>query len=268
MKVLDSVPQNLAAAIFTKNLVRCLMNQLAVEDRYLHRMATKAAKAIQARVAKTPEFAAAAVSGLMGPSGAINFDQITKSKTIEKIVTEADLTALKQIIPLFEGFIENPGVDDSKVAASNRQLLANLLLSVVRSRSSTKDADPQDLEETMKSVLLVLVRFAYFENKSDNESGRTAPNPQLAEATQDLFRNRIMSCLNTLITNRSSPGTLPYNVVRNIYETDRDGESGKFVIEMDDSIRESVDSAFKTLKKIAHKVAPTPFLSTCSLDSV
>lgn len=257
MKALDNAPQNLAAATFTKNLVRCLMNQLAVEDRYLHRMATKAAKAIQARVAKTPEFAAAAVSGLMGPSGAINFDQITKSKTIEKIVTEADHTALKQIIPLFEGFIANPGVDDSKVAASNRQLLANLFLSIVRSRSSsTKDTtDPADLEETMKSILLVLVRFAYFQETGGRESDRSAPKPQLTEATQDLFRNRIMSCLNTLITNRKNPSALPYNVVRKIYETDRDGDSGKFVIEMDDSIRESVDSAFKTLKKIAHKVA-------------
>lgn len=239
------------------------MNQMAVEDRYLHRMATKAAKAIQARVAKTPEFAAAAVSGLMETSGAVNFDQITKSKTIEKIVTEADLTALKEIVPLFEGLVANPGVDDSKVAASNRQLLANLLLSIVRSQSSsTKDTSAEDLEKTMKSILLVLVRFSYFEDKGDRESGRAAPKPQLTQATQDLFRNRIMSCLNTLINNRSSPGTLPYSVVRNIYETDRAAESGKFVIEMDDSIRESVDAAFKTLKKIAHKVNPLSALAS------
>ncbi|KAK2754662.1 DNA-directed DNA polymerase [Arachnomyces sp. PD_36] len=253
MKVLDSAPEQLAAATFTKNLMRCMMNQMAVEDRYLHRMALKAAKAIQTRVAKTREFAAAAVTGLMGPSGAINFDQITKSKTIEKIISDADLASLKEIIPLFEGFIANPGVDDSKLAASNRQLIANLLLSVVRSQSSNKGTDPEDLEDVMKSILLVLVRFSYFVDEGDSETGRSAPKPQLTQATQELFRSRIMSCLNTLINNRSSPGTLPYTVVRNIYEKERAEGSGKFVIEMDDNIRESVDSAFKTLKKIAHK---------------
>ena len=107
--------------------MRCLTNQLAVEDRYLHRMAVKAAKAIQGRVSKEPGFAAVAIRGLMGTSGTLNFDQATKTKTVEKIVAEANHEALEEIVPFFEKLIQKPGTTDEKTAASNRQFVAGLL---------------------------------------------------------------------------------------------------------------------------------------------
>ena len=88
--------------------MRCLTNQLAVEDRYLHRMAVKAAKAIPGRVSKEPGFAAVAIRGLIGTSGTLNFDQATKTKTVEKIVAEADHEALEEIVPFFEQLIRSP----------------------------------------------------------------------------------------------------------------------------------------------------------------
>ncbi|GAB1202977.1 hypothetical protein APSETT445_001601 [Aspergillus pseudonomiae] len=251
VKVLNESPLPLASLVFTKNLVRCLTNQLAVEDRYLHRMATKAAKTIQTRVSKEPEFAAASISGLMGSAGSVNFDQVTKTKTVEKIVVEANSDALKQIVPLFEKLIACPGTSDSKAAASSRQFLAGLLLSIVRSRASASDESEESSKEVLEHILFTFVRFAYFVEKDGESRGQTAAEPALTQQTQELFRSRINSCLNSLIANQKYTTDLPYAVVRKIRDAAKSEEYGKFIIAMDDTLQDSVKGAFKSLKKLS-----------------
>ena len=159
--------------------MRCLANQLAVEDRYLHRMAVKAAKAIQTRVSREPEFAAVAIRGLMGTSGTLNFDQATKTKTVEKIVAEANHEALEEIVPFFEKLIQNPGTTDEKTSATNRQFVAGLLLSIVRSKASATEGDSENLQASLEQILSIFVRFAYF---MDTGKGPSAPEPALSSA--------------------------------------------------------------------------------------
>ncbi|KKZ67854.1 DNA polymerase phi subunit [[Emmonsia] crescens] len=253
-KTMNEAPPHLAALVFTKNLMRCFMNQLAVEDRYLHRIATKALKSIQARVGREPEFIVAAINGLMGTTGAVNFDQITKTKTVERMISAVTADCLKEIIPLFEHMIARPGMDDVKAAASTRQQLTGHLLSVVRTQASAINTTASDdLQSSIESVLLLLARFAYFVPDENNKDRQTLPEPPVTEATQELFRNRMMSCLNIVISGRKSPAAVPYAVVRKIHEMDAEGDWGKFVIEMSDDIKESVASALKTLKKLTHK---------------
>ncbi|KAL2870992.1 DNA-directed DNA polymerase POL5 [Aspergillus lucknowensis] len=247
IKVLNEHNLQLASLVFTKNLVRCLTNQLAVEDRYLHRMAVKATKAIQARVSKEPEFAAASVKGLMGSAGSINFDQVTKTKTVEKIVSEANVEALNQILPLFEQLIASPGTSESKAAASSRQVLAGLLLSMVRSRVSASDAADQASEAALERVLVIFARFAYF----TSEEKKGGVQPPLTQQTQELFRSRINSCLNSIIAAQKHATTLPYAIVRKIRDAAKSEEYGKFIIAMDDVLKESVKGAFKALKKLS-----------------
>ncbi|KAE8412399.1 DNA polymerase phi-domain-containing protein [Aspergillus pseudocaelatus] len=251
VKVLNESPLPLASLVFTKNLVRCLTNQLAVEDRYLHRMATKAAKTIQTRVSKEPEFAAASINGLMGSAGSVNFDQVTKTKTVEKIVVEANLDALKQIVPLFEKLVACPGTSDSKAAASSRQFLAGLLLSIVRSRASASDESEEGAKEVLEHILFTFVRFAYFVEKDGGSRDQTAAEPALTQQTQELFRSRINSCLNSLIANQKYATDLPYAVVRKIRDVAKSEEYGKFIIAMDDTLQDSVKGAFKSLKKLS-----------------
>ncbi|KAJ5506218.1 DNA polymerase V [Penicillium expansum] len=242
----DGGPQQ-ASQIFTKNLMRCLTNQLAVEDRYLHRMAVKVAKAIQARVSKEPEFAAAAIRGLMGTSGTLNFDQATKTKTVEKIVAEANYEALEEIVPFFEQLIQNPGTTEEKTAASNRQFVAGLLLSIVRSKASANEDDAEDLQASLEQILSIFVRFAYF---MDAGKGSTAPEPPLSSATQELLRNRINS---SLFPTKKFAATLPYAVVKQIRDAAKSGEFGKFIIAIDEKLSESVKAAFKSLKKLSSR---------------
>lgn len=229
------------------------MNQLAVEDRYLHRMAAKSAKSIQARVSKEPQFAAAAINGLMGSTGSVNFDQVTKTKTVEKIAVEANLDALKKIVPLLEKLITKPGTDDSKAAASSRQFLANLLMSIVRSRVSTQDNE-DGIQAVLEHILTIFVRYAYF-TPTETEKG---PRPAVTPQTQELFRSRINSCLNSLIASQKYAATLPYAAIRRIRDAAKSEEYGKFIINIEGDLGDSVKAAFKSLKKMVSHFQP-PF---------
>lgn len=261
-KILNEGSSKQASHIFTKNLVRCLTNQLAVEDRYLHRMAVKVSKAIQARVTKEPSFAAAAVRGLMGSSGAVNFDQATKTKTIEKIVADANQEALGEIIPIFEELLRRPGTSDEKVAASNRHIIAGLLLSVVRSKASTGNADSEeDYQSILEQILSIFVRFAYFMMNTGDPA--TAPEPVLSQTTQELLRSRINSALNSLLASQTYASTIPYAVVKQIRDAAKSEEYGKFIILVDEKLQESVKTAFKSLKKLASKVIKAIHTSSC-----
>jgi DNA polymerase phi len=88
-KFLDSFGpehKSLVKDLFTRNLMSCLMNQAAQEDRYLHLAATKTLKAIEQKVEKLPELLVPVLKELLGKHGAYNFDQRTKSKTVERLV--------------------------------------------------------------------------------------------------------------------------------------------------------------------------------------
>ncbi|TPX26004.1 DNA-directed DNA polymerase [Coccidioides immitis] len=228
------------------------MNQLSVEDRYLHRIAQKAAKSIQARGATDPEFITPALRGLMGSAGAVNFDQVTKTKTVEKLIGDGSVDGLEQAVPFLEDLITKPGVDDAKVAGSRRQQLATLLNSIVKSLS-IKSSSPDDLDSTIKRVMLVVARFAYFVPVESSKNKATVPDPPITSSTQEFFRNKISSCLNMVVAGRKNASTIACQVVQSIHDMNENGEYGKFVIEMGEEISGSVDSAFKILKKIQHK---------------
>jgi len=73
-------------ALFSKNLMRCLINQSAKEDRYLHRAATKSLKIVEGIVEMEPTALLPILEELLGKNGAYDFDQQTHLSTVEKIL--------------------------------------------------------------------------------------------------------------------------------------------------------------------------------------
>lgn len=283
-KILNEAPTPFAVAIFTPNVTRCLRNQLASEERYLHRIALKASKAVQARASRDQDIIAPAVAGLMssgndGGSGPVNFDQVTRTKTVEKLLCSASTAVLGEALPLFEKMIMKPGTDDAKQAATTRLFISNLLGAVVKaqvhssSSSSSSDSSPAQSEEFasfFQSLASMFSRFGFFngspssstkdKTKNKNKNGETSSSsfsiePPFSAQTQEVFRSKIVSCLNTIIAGRQDfAHTIPFNVVKKIHEKYQKQSWGDFHIEMDEKSEEAIDSAFKTLKKIAHKV--------------
>lgn len=72
--------------LFSQNLVVCLINQAAQKDRYLHRAALKALKAIERAAEANRDVVPIILPFLIGKYGVYNFDQKTNSKTVDKLL--------------------------------------------------------------------------------------------------------------------------------------------------------------------------------------
>ena len=242
------VPENRIHVLFSKNLMRCLMNHLAIPDRYLHRVALKVLKAIHARVEIEPQVTAAAIGGLLGPSGQVKFDQATRTKTVEKLLSQIDMQTLRTVLPLFEHLILKPRMQDEPGAASRRQVLADQLLSAVRSKQIDGLSPPavSEYKACIEHLLSFFVDVAYF-------SPRLVTDPPISKASQDMFKSRISSCLTHLMTKAENPAQFPYYVVNTIHQREEENTDSQLLFDADNNVRNIVGRAWRTLDKLQLK---------------
>lgn len=102
-----SVDKSLVKELFTRNLMKCLINQAAKEDRYLHRAALKTLNSIEKAVEAYPELLIPVLKELIGKFGVYDFDHRTSSKTVESILQWATPANSKKILKLLREPIMN-----------------------------------------------------------------------------------------------------------------------------------------------------------------
>ena len=87
-------------SIFSHNLVRCLINHIQDEERFLHRAAVKSLKVLALTVEKNPYTLVGVLPRLIGDNGTYNFDKVTKTKTIEKLLGSVDNSNATEVIDI------------------------------------------------------------------------------------------------------------------------------------------------------------------------
>ncbi|KAL8753011.1 MAG: hypothetical protein Q9184_005553, partial [Pyrenodesmia sp. 2 TL-2023] len=147
--------------LFTRNFIRCLVNQLASNERYLNRAAEKTVKAMLKRVEMEPSAAYAALSGLASPNLNISFDQASQTRTVDRLSMFADNGSLRRFVPELCSKLLHPGVQDERVATVRRRLIADQLIVLLKSRHSrvtTEDDSSPDLNFIVDAVLEALTQ--------------------------------------------------------------------------------------------------------------
>lgn len=89
-------------SIFSHNLVRCMINHVQDEDRFLNRSADKSLKAVIKAVEVDSSLLPVVLPSLISGYGTYNFDRVTKTKTIEQLLRAVDdsnaVKVLKELI--------------------------------------------------------------------------------------------------------------------------------------------------------------------------
>ncbi|KAH8771491.1 putative DNA polymerase V [Hyaloscypha finlandica] len=93
----------LISSIFSHNLVRCLINHVQEKDRFLNRAADKSLKVLIRSVEIDPKLLVTILPRIIGGYGTYNFDKITKTKTVEKLL---GLTDDKNAIAVIKTLLE------------------------------------------------------------------------------------------------------------------------------------------------------------------
>jgi DNA polymerase phi len=108
-KVLQNPPAfgKLFGSIFSHNLVRCIINHVQQEDRFLNRAADRALQSLVDAVEANPGLLPTTLPRLISGHGAYNFDKITKTKTIEKLLGAVDDENVDSVIQILTQPVQN-----------------------------------------------------------------------------------------------------------------------------------------------------------------
>ena len=251
-RVIKDFPVDMLLNVFTPNFMRCLMNQLSIRDRYLHRAADKSLKGLLARARSQPlEKGPILRSLVIGPHGGVNFDKLTKTKTIETLLalmTDASFTEVKIV---FDSLIGRPGTQDEKEAAHSRQIAADQLICLLRSLQVEQLAGDFLSEDDTHShpvlgILSMFAKYSFFDLESKNGTD-SHPTPPISQASRNMFRTRLSSSLAHLLGKSPDPTQIAYALVKYIHDQVEGEAFGKLLLQADENVQDVFRSAQRNL---------------------
>lgn len=236
------------------------MNQLALPERYLHRLAEKSVKSILLRAKGDPSVALPTLECLLTPpKGQINFDQATKTKTVVKLLALVKDSSLRDLVVVFRKLLLRPGTQDQKAAVFRRQFLADQLVNLVRLRLSTDEimSTSSDASKGFQDILTLFANLAYFTRAQDHDDAERSEDPPISNTSKEMLKSRISSCLTLLVSKSFSPAFFAFHVVDKIHSWERSEEPCKSSADTYDAAGEILRKSWRILSRIHLKEQST-----------
>lgn len=193
-KALPVVPAAEKPLLLTPNFMRTWINQLSGKDRLLHKAATNAVTEVISSVKSSPQAGFALVAQLLGKHGSQNFDNLTKTKTVEGLLSAMDAAGVKEYISWVVNLLATSSED------AKRKWALDQLLALVRNTAIPTN------DESTEDVLLYLMACGFFSWNGTVKTGILAQKPitPLSDELQGLCRSRFFSCLTELMERTTS----------------------------------------------------------------
>ncbi|KAI0031491.1 DNA polymerase phi-domain-containing protein [Vararia minispora EC-137] len=193
-KVLPRVREAELPMLFTKNFMRTWMNHLSQADRYLHKFAKQISASIQEVVQKNPEIGFAFVLQLTGAHGNQQFDKLTKTKTVESILTKLDAEGIKGYINHLLVEADGRETEAADVTNARRVWIVEQFVSLIRNGAIPKD------DEWVQLVLDWFVVQGLFVIKKKSQKSifrplQSIPSPPFPDGVRRQCWERLLSCL-------------------------------------------------------------------------
>ncbi|KAF2237325.1 hypothetical protein EV356DRAFT_462095 [Viridothelium virens] len=238
--VINGCPLWAIPSVFSSNVMRCIVNQRSDSERLLHEAAKIPLDKIKGRVRAQPEAARSFVEALISSSGTVNFDHLTRTKTINNIINGTHGQFLLDLLGSIDSAVLTPGIWKLEAAdvESHRRMLADMLLTLTRGRSV-------DLkEEWPKHLLQILLKFSYF-------YWEPSPEIPISAATREIFRSRLMSCINHMISSESQASEVCSTIITSL-EKMKDRKEYSVLLKSDEGVQETLQRAISTVVRMDH----------------
>ncbi|KAF8061577.1 DNA polymerase phi-domain-containing protein [Lyophyllum atratum] len=183
-KALPRVTKDSMPMLFTKNFMRTWINHLSHQDRYLHKIARQAATDVQAFVQSNPQLGFALIIQLTGVNGSQQFDRLTKTKTVEKLLTSMDAEGVKNYISYLLGQADVPAGQStiSKRSTSRRLWIIEQLGALIRSGAIPKSDEWVQVDTRLACQPLPCLLHSI-------------PHPAFSDDLRRSCRTRLLSCV-------------------------------------------------------------------------
>jgi len=254
--MITRVPESAIPALFSPNLMRTLINQTKKEDRFLHSAAVAALRAVQTRVQHHASSLLPVFVALTSKHGTIDFDRITKTKTLEQILLSADDESLRKAVRHLNALVLRPECEEQAVADNRRQGIADLLLNTVRHYKRYADLDDTvtETDNWLRRTLDLFVEYAYFVPSQRAKTSKV-PLPPVSERTRVMFQERLSSCLTKLLDVHVGSRSAFARMVLGLIKCKQHASHHlQLALQADAPIVKTLDKASHTLDTIAAKV--------------
>ncbi|KIL68594.1 hypothetical protein M378DRAFT_190984 [Amanita muscaria Koide BX008] len=199
-RALSQATQTTVPMLFTQNFMRCWINHLSNQDRYLHKIATQAAIEVHSFVQRNPHLGFTLITVLTGVHGHQQFDRLTKTKTVASILTAMDEPGIQNYVDnLYSQFNVSEADDRSDMTAivSRRKWIIDQLGALVHNHSVPKS------DEWVASVLTWLTVHGFFVAKKKSSKSlfhalHSPPRPSLSDELSQISRDRLLTALGDL----------------------------------------------------------------------
>ncbi|KAJ3154275.1 hypothetical protein HDU89_008342 [Geranomyces variabilis] len=181
--------------VFTPQLLRTLINNLAKHDNYLHKIAKQTANVVSKLAAERKDIALQLVLQLVGKNGHQRFDIITKTKTVESILGSMEGSDVLAYVQYLQGLFVNAAGEGAEVA-SQRQWVLDQLNSLLKNGRIPKE------ERWIQSVAQFVCLHAFYDvSAADAKDDLIRPaHPPLSDETRAVCKEKFFALLGTLAT--------------------------------------------------------------------
>ncbi|KAL9023585.1 MAG: hypothetical protein Q9196_007111, partial [Gyalolechia fulgens] len=256
-QLFSSAPGTALPSLFTDNFKRCLTNQLASKDRYLHLAAVKSIKSIFKRVESEPSSAFAALHAFLATSkdGNLSFDQATKTKTLERLIALADDTTACRLVHELCGTLRRPNLRDGEDAAARRQVIADQLVSLLKSRQNTENLkEPSsDARDLVTKLLGNFATHSYFSVDTSAGDRPEIPVPPVSRKTQEMLRSKLSACLSHIMSKFPNPAYYIYEAACQIRVNAADTVMHS-ELDLTGPVGESVSRAWLAVEQVSERL--------------
>ncbi|KAG0071985.1 DNA-directed DNA polymerase [Linnemannia elongata] len=202
-KVLPVLGEDQIPLVFTTNFMRCFVNNLSSEDRFLNKAAKHTMTAMHAKADTNEAVRLTLITQLLDSNP--NFDRMSRSKTVETLLGGLDVSHIKHYLQyLTKAFLNQDGSDPSNMERGkridiSRQWTIDQMFSLFRNPKVPRE------EGWIKSILEFFLMHAFFDIKKVDAKSKYAeahalPAPALSAATREHCRNRFYGMMAELST--------------------------------------------------------------------
>ncbi|KAF4548989.1 DNA polymerase phi-like protein [Elsinoe fawcettii] len=190
---------SLVGEVLSPHVVRCIINQRSSPSNSLHTAVEVPLKALCQRSKQDPEVAAIFLRAIIDKSGLPNFDRLTRTKTIDELLSHVAAEDVEQILDIVDNTICRPKTSEHTDAEVSQRSCADLLLALARkqhpaitaNRTGPRASNLVTSNGTTSifpwtKLFSLLAQHAYLIKKG------TEP---LLPAIQEVYQARTMSCL-------------------------------------------------------------------------
>ncbi|UZJ56547.1 hypothetical protein CBS101457_005867 [Exobasidium rhododendri] len=221
-KAIRTVDINDLPHLFTANLMRTWMNQLADRNRMLYKAAQRCVTTIQEVVKEKPQMGYTIIAQLFGKNGNARFDATTSTKTVESILACMNAKGVKQYV---DHLITAICTNTAEEVDSARKWPLDQLLVVIRNASIPTD------DECICNILAFLAAHGFFTMKSAKKPSLPAmtslsllPQPPLSTNLVNTCRARFYSCLGEVV-DQSATHSNPSGKIKRVQGRMASGQS-------------------------------------------